>query len=83
MHGKIRRRERGKGRMPSVGYGAPRELRYLHPSGLKEVLIFNLNGLGEIDKKNEAARISHSIGEKKRKEILKKAEELKVKVLNP
>jgi large subunit ribosomal protein L32e len=83
MHNKIRRHERGKGKMPSPGYGAPRELRYLHPSGFKEILIFNLDGLNSIDKKSEAVKISHSIGGKKRKEILKKAEELKIRVLNP
>lgn len=83
MHSKVRRREKGKIKMPSPGYGAPRELRYLHPSGFKEVLVSNFNDLQKIDPKTEAARIAHTIGKKKRKEILKKIEELKIKVLNP
>jgi len=83
LHSKIRVRTKGKIKRPSVGYGAPKKLRYLHPSGLKEVLIFNANGLQKIDPKSEAAKISHSVGKKKRSEIVKKAEELKIRVLNP
>jgi large subunit ribosomal protein L32e len=83
MHGKLRRHEKSKGKMPSPGYGAPKELRYLHPSGLKEVLVFNFNDLQKIDQKTEAVKIAHTVGKKKRTELLKKAEELKIKVLNP
>jgi large subunit ribosomal protein L32e len=35
------------------------------------------------DPEYEAARIAHSVGKKKRNEILKRAEELTIKVLNP
>jgi len=82
LHGKIRRHEKGKGKMPTIGYGAPKELRCLHPSGFREVLISNFNDLQKIDPKTEAARVSHSVGKKKKVEMLKKAEELKIKVLN-
>lgn len=83
MHAKLRRHEKSKGKMPSPGYGAPKELRYLHPSGLKEVLVSNVNDLQKIDPKTEAVRIAHIVGKKKRTQLLKKAEELKIKVLNP
>ena len=83
MHSKIRRKEKGKLRMPTIGYGAPRQLRYLHPSGFKEVLIYNFDQLQKIDAKIEAVKIAHVVGKKKRQLILKKAEELKIKVLNP
>jgi len=83
MHSKIRRREKGKRKMPSPSYGAPRALRYLHPSGFKEVLIYNPKDLEKIDVKKEAVKIAHKVGKKKRQEIIKKAEELKIKVLNP
>jgi large subunit ribosomal protein L32e len=82
-HTKLKVMEKNKGFMPNVGYGAPRELRYLHPSGLKEVLIQNLKDLEKIDKEKEAIMISHTIGEKKRKVIVNKANELKIKILNP
>lgn len=69
--------------MPSIGYRAPKELRYLHPSGFKEVLVYNVDDLQKIDASKEAVKIAHTVGKKKRSEILKKAEELKIKVLNP
>src|SRR5947209_2344948 len=83
MQSKIRRKEKSKFKMPNVGYGAPRNLRYLHPSGFREVLVHNMRELERIDPKKEAIKISHTVGRKKRTEILKKAEELKIKVLNP
>jgi large subunit ribosomal protein L32e len=83
LHSKIRVRKKSKIKMPSIGYRAPKSLRYLHPSGLKEVLVFNVKDLQKVDPKAEAARIAHSVGKKNREKILKRAEELKIKVLNP
>jgi large subunit ribosomal protein L32e len=83
LHSKVRVREKSKVKMPSIGYGAPRKLRYLHPSGFKEVLVKNVADLQKIDPKVQAVKIAHTVGKKKRQDILKKAEELKIKVLNP
>ncbi|MEM5766501.1 MAG: 50S ribosomal protein L32e [Candidatus Aenigmatarchaeota archaeon] len=83
MRSKIRLRKKGKLKMPSVGYGAPRSLRFLHPSGLQEVLVSNLKDLEKVDAQKQAIKIAHTVGKKKRGLILKKAEELKIKVLNP
>jgi len=83
MHSKVRRHEKSKGATPSIGYRAPVKLRGLHPSGFREVLISNTKDLEIIDTKTQAVKIAHAVGEKKRQEILKKAEELKIKVLNP
>jgi len=79
---KLKVYEKSKGSMPNVGYGAPRELRGLHPSGFREVYIQNLNDLEKIDTEKEAGRISGRIGNKKRKLIVEKAKELKIKLLN-
>jgi len=83
IHNKILHYEKGHRKMPNVGYGAPRELRYLHPSGFREVLVHSFKDLEKIDLKKEAVKIAHDVGMKKRKEMLKKAEEMKMKVLNP
>jgi large subunit ribosomal protein L32e len=83
LHSKIRIRKKSKIKVPSVGYRAPKELRYLHPSGFKEVLVSNIKELQKINPEKEAVRIAGKVGEKKRREILKKAEEMKIKVLNP
>jgi large subunit ribosomal protein L32e len=80
---KVRKKLKSKIKMPNVGYGAPKKLRYLHPSGYREVLVHNVKELEKIDPEKEAARIAHSVGKKKRNEILKRAEELTIKVLNP
>jgi large subunit ribosomal protein L32e len=82
-HTKLKVREKNKGFMPNKGYGAPKNLRYLHPCGLKEVLIQNLKDLEKINREKEAIMIAHAIGERKRKVIVDKANELKIKILNP
>ena len=83
IQSKVKIKQKSRPRMPNAGYGAPKELRYLHPSGFKEVLVHNVNELLNLDKAKEAARIAHTVGERKRNEVLKKAEEMKIKVLNP
>ncbi len=82
IHSKLRLKKKSKGNIPNVGYMGPRNLRGLHPSGLREKIVENVNQLSTIDSKKEAARISSKVGGRKRKEILKKAEELNLKVLN-
>ncbi len=80
---KMRINEKAKGKRPSVGFGAPKELRGLHPSGFKEVLVANIKQLEKIDKSKEAIRIEAKVGKKKKMEIVNKAKELGIKVLNP
>ena len=61
VHSKLKVKEKSKGSLPNVGYGAPRKLRGLHPSGLKEIMIYNLNDLDKIDKQKEAGRLSRRL----------------------
>lgn len=81
INSKIREKLKGKLPMPTVGYRAPKAMRYLHPSGLGEVLVYNVKDLEKVS--GQAVRIAAAVGKKKRDEILKKAEEKKLKVLNP
>lgn len=83
MHSKLRKRKRGKGFRPSVGYGNPESIRGIHPCGLREVLVSNSSDLDDVDKKSHAVRIASTVGKRKRQNILKKAKKMKVKVLNP
>ena len=86
LHSKLRRRYGGKwsGRvLVSVGFGSPREVRGLHPSGFTEILVFNPNDLEGIDPNTHAIRISARVGTKKRLAIEEKAKELGIKILNP
>jgi large subunit ribosomal protein L32e len=79
---KMRRYEAGKPAMPAIGYGSNRLTKYLHPSGFKDILIYNIADLEKLDPSNEAARISASIGNKKRLIIIEKASKLGIKILN-
>ncbi len=82
-HSKLRKHEKNRGFLPKPGYGSPALVRGLHPSGLKEVRVFNAKELENLDPKQHAVRIASQVGRKKRMEIMKKAQELGLKVLNP
>ncbi len=79
---KLRIREKSKGKVPNVGYRAPRSTRGLHPSGFQEIYVQNIKDLEKIDPKTQAGRLSATIGRKKKLEIVKKANEMKIKLLN-
>ena len=65
-----------------VGFRGPASVRGLHPSGFEEILVHNLGNLENIDAKVQAIRISSKVGDKKREMIIKKADEMKIRVLN-
>jgi len=80
-HSKLRK-ERGRKQKVKVGRRKPKELRNVHPSGRKEVLVHNLQELDEIDPATEAARIAAKVGQRKKEKIKEKAEEEEIKLLN-
>ena len=53
-----------------------------HPSGYNDVLVHNMQELEDLDPACDAARISASIGKRKKALMLEKASELGIKVLN-
>jgi hypothetical protein len=69
--------------MVSTGYKGPKLARGLHPSGLREVLVHNVNEAAAIDPKIQAARIAHTVGNKKRALIIAEAKKNKLLILNP
>ncbi len=79
-HSSLRKGKKGRRKKPSPGFGS--ENKGMHPSGYYEVIVRNIKDLKDIDKEEEAARISSKIGKRKREEILEKAEEMEIKVLN-
>lgn len=66
----------------SVGYGGPKATRGLHPSGYREVLVYNVEGLRGIDTKTQAIRIAHTVGKRKKARILAEAKKKRIAVLN-
>ena len=81
LHSKIRERRAGHEKRASIGYGSPKKTRHLDSSGLRKVLISNVHELSRI-KKGEGIIISSNVGDKKRFEILKKAQSQNIAVLN-
>jgi len=79
----IRKREKGHPTMPRIGYRSSRKLRGLHPSGMQEVLVYNIKDMDELHPKLHAVRIAHRVGDRKRLAILERADDLGLHVLNP
>jgi large subunit ribosomal protein L32e len=82
LDNKIRRKIKGWPAGVSVGYKGPKVARFLHPSGYREVIIFNVQGLSLMDPNTQAARISHTVGKRKRAQIIAEAKNLNIKILN-
>ncbi len=66
----------------SIGYGSPSSARGLHPSGFAEKLVYNVSQLEGVDPKTTAVRIAHTVGSRKRQDIVAEAEKLDIRVLN-
>lgn len=81
-HSKLREKKGYRHAFVESGYRGPGKVRYLHPSGYKEVYVTNISQLEKVDPKMEAIRISSTVGRKKRIEIINKAKSLGIKVLN-
>ncbi|MBI2106327.1 hypothetical protein HYT56_05845 [Candidatus Woesearchaeota archaeon] len=79
IHSKLREKRAGHRKNPSQGYRSPRSIRYF-VAGMKINIINNIDDLGSI--KEGAALLSSRIGAKKKLQILSKAKDLKIKVLN-
>jgi hypothetical protein len=66
-----------------IGYAHPKAQRGGHPSGLKEKMVWKPRDLEGMNPKTQAARIAHTVGERKRVEILDQAKKANIRVLNP
>jgi len=82
IHSKIRHKFKGRRKMPSPGYKSPRKVKGFHSSGLRMVSVFSAHDITKIKNGIEGAVISKSVGMKKRLQMLEKAKETKVTVLN-
>ncbi len=86
LHNKLRKRYGGKwsGRVTvNIGFGSPKAVRGLHPSGYEEILVYTVKELEKVDPEKQAIKIASCVGMRKRLEIEEKAKEMGIKVLNP
>lgn len=79
-HNKLRLKRTGHPLQPGIGYGTPRELRG-KIKGSKVVVIQNLQALEKLNK-NSTIIIARTIGAKKKLEIIKKAQEMNINIIN-
>ena len=80
---KVRRQDKGWPALVKVGYRGPFAARGIHPSGHLEVLVHRPLDLDGLVPGRDVARIGGTVGAKKREMILKRANELGLRVLNP
>ncbi len=80
---KMRRKVKGWPSLPNIGYRCPKDSRGVHPSGLLEVRVYNVDDLDKVRPDVEVVRIAHTVGARKRIEILNKAKEIGIHVINP
>jgi large subunit ribosomal protein L32e len=73
-------RNQEDGARPGIGYGSRKEIRFLHPSGYKEVLVKNQKEL--VGLKDCIVRIAATIGKRKRKLIIAEAKKAGLKIAN-
>jgi large subunit ribosomal protein L32e len=80
---KMRLQVSGVPRLVKIGYRGPKVARGLHPSGYKDILVFNVKDLSRIDQATDAIRIARTVGRRKRAEIVSEANKMQIKILNP
>ena len=77
-----KQKSRGRPGLVKVGYGTPKIAYGLHPSGYTDNLVHNVSELDNLNPKKDGVRFGHSVGTKKRKELMKIVLEKKFKVFN-
>ena len=81
-HHQRKQKSRGRPGLVKVGYGGPKESRGLHPSGYTDNLVYNVGDLEGLNPKKDGIRIGHSVGTRKRREVVVSAVEKKFKIFN-
>lgn len=82
LHSKLRLNKAGHEAKPRKGWGSPKEVRGLHKSGLRFVLVCSFNDLNNLKKEEDGVVISGKVGKRKKLELIKKAEGMGLKILN-
>ncbi|PIN70495.1 50S ribosomal protein L32e [Candidatus Woesearchaeota archaeon CG11_big_fil_rev_8_21_14_0_20_43_8] len=81
-HSKIRKQKKNKTPLVQPGFGSPSIVKGLLSDGLKPVLVMSSNDLTTLDKKTDGAIVAAKTGMRKRLEIIKKAKELGITLVN-
>merc|ERR1711982_115763 len=84
IDGRVRRRFKGSTLMPGIGYGSDKQTRYRLKSGYYKFVVRSIGDLEMLLMHNEkyCVEIAKNIGAKKRKEIVSRADQLRLEVTN-
>lgn len=80
---KLRLQYKGYPPKVKVGFRSPKLVRYLHPSGKREILVYRVEDLFTVDPLTEVVRIASNVSLRKRLEIIRFAQKFGIRVLNP
>ena len=77
-----KQKSRGRPGLVKVGYRGPKLARGLHPSGYTDNLVFRPEDLDSLDPSKDGIRLGHSVGARKRLQIVEQAMSKKFKIFN-
>jgi large subunit ribosomal protein L32e len=79
---KMRLQLKGYPPIVKIGYGSPRDIKGLHPSGLKPVWVRTLSDLDKVNPETDIVYISSSVGLRLKNKIVEAARERGIRVAN-
>ena len=70
--------------MPKIGYASDNTTKYHLPNGLKKFVVKSVKDLDILLMNNRSfcAEIAHNVSAKKKSEIVKRAQQIRVRVIN-